>query len=167
MTSRFWDLFIDSLGLVAGLAVLFIAGSVSAEVIWRALGFRAFGWTLEVTEYLLSVATFLGAPWVLRRADHVRVDMLLNMLPQPFRRISGGMVELLAGLLCFVLAYYGFQVAQDAFERGSMLYKRLVIPQWPILMVMPVGVTVLALEFIRRAFVILSGREASHAGEIL
>lgn len=155
---RLWDLLVDALGLLAGAAIGFIAVSVSAEIIGRAIGLRPFGWTLEVAEYLLLAATFLGAPWVLRRADHVRVDIVVPFLPAVVRRPVRIAVESLAGVICLVLAFYGFDVMEDAYTRGSTLFRRLVIPQWPILMVMPVGMSVLAVEFFRRAVATARGR---------
>ncbi len=148
---RALDAVIDLFGILAGLAIAFIGVAVSLEVIVRALGLPPFGWTLEVAEYLLLLATFWGAPWVLKASDHVRIDLLSNALPLRGRDAMLRLADGLSGLVCLVLAFYGFRTAFDAFSRSSMLFKYLVIPEWPVLMVMPIGVTLLAMEFLRRA----------------
>lgn len=148
---RALDAIIDLCGILAGLAITFIGVTVSLEVIFRALGLPPFGWTLEVAEYLLLLATFWGAPWVLKASDHVRIDLLSNALPPRGREAMLRAADGLSGVVCFVLAFYGFRTAFDAFSRSSMLFKYLVIPEWPVLMIMPIGATLLGLEFLRRA----------------
>ena len=159
---RALDRLIDAFGALAGFAIAFIGVTVSLEVIFRALGLPPFGWTLEVAEYLLLLATFWGAPWVLRASDHVRIDLVSNALPLRSRAALLRIADAASGLICFTLAYYGARAAFDAFSRGSMLFKYLVIPQWPVLSVMPIGVTLLGLEFLRRA-----ARRQAEAGRSL
>jgi len=83
--------------LLGGLAVL-----VTVDVVARNLGWGTLPWILEVSEYCLPLATFLVAPWLLSRSEHVRVDVLLTLLP---RRAARGL-ELAADAAGFAAASF-------------------------------------------------------------
>ncbi|MDQ0314486.1 TRAP transporter small permease [Amorphus orientalis] len=140
----------DAFGVAASLVVAFLALSVGAEVAVRNLGLPAFGWTLEMCEYGLLVVTFLGAPWVLRRHEHISVDVFTRALRPRTLRVLLTISDVVAATTCVILAVYAAEAAHEAFLKGSLLFKYLVIPQWIILSVMPLGVTLLAIEFLLR-----------------
>jgi len=140
----------DAFAIAASLVIAFLALSVGAEVIVRNLGLPAFGWTLEMCEYGLLVVTFLGAPWVLRRHEHISVDVLTRKVSPSVLRVLLTVSDLIATIACLLLAYYATQAAFHAWVKGSLLFKYLVVPQWIVLSVLPVGITLLAVEFLLR-----------------
>jgi len=137
-------------GLLAGLAIAGLAFMITLDVVMRNLGLANFPWLLEVSEYVLFIVTFGAAPWVLHSGSHVRVDLLVTSLPKR----AGLGLEILADLIGLVasaiLGWHGLSVAMDSFSRGDLLYKELVIPEWPLLAVIPVSAALLAVEFARR-----------------
>ena len=60
--------------LLLGVLALLVTGDVLA----RNLGLGTLPWIIEVSEYSLPLATFLVAPWLLHRNEHVRLDVLLT-----------------------------------------------------------------------------------------
>lgn len=140
----------DAFGFAASLVIAFLALSVGAEVVVRNLSLPAFGWTLEMCEYGLLLISFLGAPWVLRRHDHISVDILVRHVSPSTRLGLLTIADLIAALACSVLAYYATQAALDAYAKGSLLFKYLVVPQWIVLSVLPLGMTLLVVEFLLR-----------------
>lgn len=140
----------DVFGFAASLVVAFLALSVGSEVVVRNLGLPAFGWTLEMCEYGLLVVSFLGAPWVLRRHDHISVDVLVRHVSPVTRRSLLTIADILSALACAVLAYYATMAAFDAYAKGSLIFKYLVVPQWIVLSVLPLGMTLLVIEFLLR-----------------
>jgi len=150
-------LIVDGFGLLAGLVIGLMALAISAEVVARAVGLPPFGWTLELAEYGLLVVGFLGAPWVLRRSDHIRVDVVLRSVGPRTRGALLGIGNAVAALTCLILTIFAFQEARDAYVRGALLFKNLVIPQWPVLSILPLGMALLALEFLSRALRRLAG----------
>jgi len=151
-------LLVDGFGLLAGLVIGLMALAISAEVIVRAFGLPAFGWTLELAEYGLLVVGFLGAPWVLRRSDHIRVDVVLRSVGPRTRGALLAIGNAVAGLTCAILTVYAFQEARDAYLRGALIFKNLVIPQWPVLAILPLGMALLTLEFFSRVARRIAGR---------
>lgn len=150
MVSRAHETLLKGLGLLAGIAFAVIAVLVTLNVILRGLGITNFPWLLEVSEYVLYVGTFLAAPWVLRLGAHVRVDLLVGMLRGTAARVVEIIADVLGLLFCLVLARHGWNVTADAFSRGDMMFKELVIPEWPLLAVIPFSALLLAIEFARR-----------------
>ncbi|GGK44062.1 TRAP transporter small permease [Salinarimonas ramus] len=165
LLDRAVGLLIEAFGLLSGIVIAFMALAISAEVVVRALGLPAFGWTLEVSEYGLLVVGFLGAPWVLRHSDHIRVDVVLRSVSPRARHWMLLFANALSALVCFVLAWYAASAAFEAFARGSLLFKYLVIPQWWILAILPVGTTLLGLEFVARLARRLAGRPVAQEEE--
>jgi len=127
-------------------------------VVMRATGMRALGWTVEMTEYGLLIIGFLGSPWVLRHSDHIRVDVVLRSVSPVWAGRLLILANAIALVTCLYLAWYGLQAAMQSFARGSILFKTIHMPQWIILSIMPLGVGLLAYEFLSRILRRLAGR---------
>lgn len=150
VVSRAHAALLKGCGLLAGVAFAVIAVLVTLNVILRGLGITNFPWLLEVSEYILYIGTFLAAPWVLRLGAHVRVDLLLGLLPAAGARLAGIAADLCGLVFCLLLARHGWNITADAFSRGDMMFKELVIPEWPLLAVIPFSAALLVIEFARR-----------------
>lgn len=135
------------LGFSAGVALACLAVLITIDVTIRNLGVGNFPWLLEVSEYVLFAATFLAAPWVLRENAHVRVDMLLTALPRTAGRLLAGLADVLGLVISAVLTWYALRVTADALERGDLIYKELVVPEWPFFVVVVVSGCLLIAEF--------------------
>lgn len=162
-----YDRVLTLTGLVCGAAFALLALLISLDVLLRNVGVYSSAWLLEVTEYALFVATFLAAPWVLRLASHVRVDLVVNLVPAA----TGRVLELAAdaaGFVCAVLlARYGWRITFDAFSRGDLIVKELVVPEWWLLAILPVSGAMLAIEFVRRFAATAGGRAPEPGGGIV
>lgn len=145
---------LDFCGLLAGATIGVLAVLVSVDVLIRNLGIGNFPWLLEVAEYALYVSTFLAAPWVLRLGAHVRVDLLLTLVPAAAARALEILVDALGAGISLVLLYYGLLAAVDSFSLGARIDKELLVTEWYLLAVIPISCALLAVEFalrIRRA----------------
>jgi TRAP-type C4-dicarboxylate transport system permease small subunit len=131
-----------------------IIGAVVVLVCWdvlgRNLGLTSLPWIVEVTEYSLPLATFLAAPWLMYRYEHVRLDLLSTTLaPRNLARI-----ERIAAAICLVVSlvivWYSLRVIVDVRGIGSKVIKSLVFPEWWLFVPVPVCFTLMALECARR-----------------
>lgn len=152
MVSRAYAGLLKGCGLLAGVAFGVVAALVTLNVLLRNLGVTNFPWLLEVSEYVLYIGTFLAAPWVLRLGAHVRVDLLPGLLPAAGARLVNTVANLLGLACCVVLARHGWNVTWDAFSRGDVMFKEIVIPEWPLLAIIPLSAALLTIEFARRVF---------------
>jgi TRAP-type C4-dicarboxylate transport system permease small subunit len=132
--------------LLLGVTALFVTGDVVA----RNLGLGTLPWILEVSEYVLPLATFLVAPWLLARNEHVRLDVLLTALPQPLARALGRLADVLGLAVCIVFVVYGARAVASSAQQGSLVIKSIVFPEWWLYAPVPVCFALLAIEFVRR-----------------
>ncbi len=141
---------VGMLGFSAGVALACLAVLISIDVAIRNLGVGNFTWLLEVSEYVLFAATFLAAPWVLRENAHVRVDLLLSSLPPAASRLLAISADCLGMLISAVLTWYALRVTADAVHRGDLIYKELVVPEWPFFLIVVISGGLLIIEFALR-----------------
>ena len=54
---------------------------VTADIVLRNATRAGFPWANEISEYALYITTLLTAPWLLRRGQHVRIYLVLTVMP--------------------------------------------------------------------------------------
>lgn len=155
---RAYDRFLEGLGALAALLILFVAVGTSIDVVIRNLGLGVISWMLEASEYALALATFLGAAWVLHLGAHVRVDLVLNMVP---RRVAFAL-ELIGDVVGLAIActlfYYAWDIADDKHSIGARIIKEFIFPEWWLFAVIEVAAVLLIVEFVLRIRRAVSGR---------
>jgi len=161
MFFRCYDRLLSLLGLCGGIAFGLMAVMVGADVLLRNLGVPSMPWLLEVVEYALFIVTFMVAPAVLHQGAHVRVDILVVNLPSGAARIVNAIADLIGLGATAALCWYGWRVTEAAYTREELIFKELVIPEWWLLMFVPLGSALLVVEFARR---LASPSEQSGAG---
>lgn len=140
---------LKGLAALAALLLGVTALAITLDVIARNVGLGTLPWILEVSEYVLPLATFLAAPWLLYRNEHVRLDVLLSAFPRL------GVLSNLVGLaVCGVLVVYGVRTILNSAAQGSMVFKSVVFPEWWLYAPVPLCFALLSIEFLRR----LAGR---------
>lgn len=157
----FYERVLSACGLVAGLGLALLAVMISTDIVLRNLGILNFPWLLEVSEYVLYVATFIAAPWVLRLGAHVRVDVLFNAMPAPVARVMEIVADLVGLGASFILFWYGYGATARSFSEGALIFKELVVTEWYLLTFLPVCGLLLAIEFVLRMYRALSGADLS------
>jgi TRAP-type C4-dicarboxylate transport system permease small subunit len=88
----------------------------------------------------------LVAPWVLRRGQHIRVDIVLAVIPHRIAWYCEWISDAFALACCIAIAFYGFDAALASYKAGSMVIKTLVTPEWWGLAVLPLTFALLAIE---------------------
>lgn len=132
--------------LLLGVLALLVTGDVLA----RNLGLGTLPWIIEVSEYSLPLATFLVAPWLLHRNEHVRLDVLLTTLPVSVARALERFSDLVGLAVSAVFVIYGTRAIVSSAQQGSMVIKAVVFPEWWLYAPVPLCFAVLAVEFVRR-----------------
>ena len=136
--------------VAAALLLGVLALLVTADVVARNLGWGTLPWILEVSEYCLPLATFLVAPWLLSRSEHVRVDVLLTMLPRRVARALDLAADAAGLAVCAVFVVYGIRAVTSSAQQGSLVIKSIVFPEWWLFAPVPVSFAFLTVEFLRR-----------------
>ena len=103
--ARLSDLYgklLDGLAIIAALILLAMVLVVTGDILLRNTVSMGFIWANEVSEYALYLITVLTAPWLLRRGQHVRLDLVLTAMPKRVALIMeaigdiGGLIVCLA-----------------------------------------------------------------------
>jgi TRAP-type C4-dicarboxylate transport system permease small subunit len=145
---------LEGFALVACALVFAMTLMICADVLLRNVrivpGVAGLEWSNEISEAMLYLVTMLTAPWLLRRGQHIRVDIVLRAVPNPVGWMFEWAVDIL-GLACSALmAYYGARAAFASFKAGSVSIKTLVTPEWWLLSVLPAAFVALSIEMLFR-----------------
>src|SRR6186997_975879 len=138
---------LNALAVVAALTLLAMVVMVTADIVLRNLTRSGFPWANEVSEYALYVITLLTAPWLLRRGQHVRIDLVLTLVPARLAWLMEALSDVFGFAVCLVMMRYGLKMTIDSAVLGSITIKNLVFPEWWLLWPLPVCFALLALEF--------------------
>ena len=159
LTAAFGRLF-DALAMAAALILLGMVVTVTADIVLRNTVGGGLVWANEVSEYSLYLMTLLTAPWLLRRGQHVRLDIILTLVPARVAWLMEAVGDLLGLTVCIVLVRYGFAMSYDSWRLGAITIKNLVFPEWWLLAPLPATFVLLVIEFIFRFDRLLRGERA-------
>ena len=138
------------LAAVAGGLILAMSLWITYDVLSRYFFDVASPWSFDLSEYSLVWITFLGAPWVLLQDRHVRIEILVDVLPVPAQRALGIAVSVIAIGVCVVLTWRTGIAAVEYFRNDIMMPRIWRIPRiWPYAVV-PIGSALLACAFVVR-----------------
>ncbi|MEA2872818.1 MAG: TRAP-type transport system small permease protein [Hyphomicrobiales bacterium] len=140
----------DLLAVVAALILLAMVVLVTADIVLRNTARVGFAWANEITEYALYLITLLTAPWLLRRGQHVRIDMALVLVPPRLAWMMEAAADIIGLAASLVLIWYGSVMTAQSARLGSLTIKNLVFPEWWLLAPLPICFALLALEFVFR-----------------
>jgi TRAP-type C4-dicarboxylate transport system permease small subunit len=151
-------IFLDRLyagaAIAAALAIFAIFVLVAIQVLARMadavlilIGLSPFGLLIpsiaEICGFLLGGASFLALAWTLMRGGHIRVVMLLEVLPEGARRTSEGLI----GLIAFVLSLYATG-AMARFTWKSFIFNDVSYGIIPVPLALPQAVMTLGLAIL-------------------
>jgi TRAP-type C4-dicarboxylate transport system permease small subunit len=99
---------------------------------------------------MLYLVTLLTAPWLLRRGQHIRVDIILRAVPKPVGWAFEWLADTLGFVCCAAMSFYGARAALASYKSGALSIKTLVTPEWWLLSALPVAFLALTIEMLFR-----------------
>jgi TRAP-type C4-dicarboxylate transport system permease small subunit len=118
-------------------------------------------WEVETAVYLGILATFLGAAYGLKDGAHINIDLVTRTLPAGVQRKLQAVTSVLSLLFCLYVAYKGWELFWEAYSKGwksdSLWGPPLAIPYF----FLPLGLTLLSLQFIIQIFGLGKPKETS------
>jgi C4-dicarboxylate transporter, DctQ subunit len=133
--------------LVASVAINF------ANIIGRYFLSVSISWAEEAMLFLMIGAVFLAAPPVGWLGRHIRMDVVVSLLPAPARRIFEIFSDLVTIATCVMVAIFAWPVItmlDELDQRSASANIPLVIPQ----AVVPLGLVLMALLIAVRLIVL-------------
>jgi C4-dicarboxylate transporter, DctQ subunit len=141
-----YDRLLAGLALLSALAFGAVAFIIAYEVSARWLGFRPPVWPQAISEFTMLYATLFGAPWILRRAEHIQVTTLVAVLPRRARTALSRAVSFIGMVVCLVVAWYALRVTLGA---QGLEIRSFEMPKWLVYAPLPLGFFLMAIEFFR------------------
>ncbi len=132
---------------------------VTADILLRNLFVSGFVWANEVSEYALYLITMLTAPWLLRRGQHIRLDLVLTAVPRKAAWVIEAIGDVFGFFVCVVMLWYSWLMTYEAWRLGSITIKNLIFPEWWMLAPLPACFLLLAIEFIFRFRRLINSRD--------
>lgn len=136
--------------VLAGAMLAFITVIVSMATISRKWFGMPMAWSIELTEYALLYITFLAAAYLVRHDVHVRLELVDEFLPRRALTALTLFGNVLGLAVSAALAGVGVYMTIESYRRGIMVTSIWVLPRWIFLSAIPLGSSVMALEFVRQ-----------------
>src|SRR5215213_8363553 len=118
---------LDVLAAAACVLILAMTLMICADVFLRNVrivpGLAGLEWANEISEAMLLLITLLTAPWLLRRGQHIRVDIVLRAVPARVGWAFEWTVDVLALGCCALIAWYSARAALASYLAGSVSIK--------------------------------------------
>jgi TRAP-type C4-dicarboxylate transport system permease small subunit len=108
-----------ALGVIAAALLFAMMLLTFVDVVGRYLFNQSVVGAFEITEIMMALLIFAGLPLVVRREEHVTVDLVDRFLAPPVRRGYRVAIELASGALLLGLAHLMWRKAGRAAEYGD------------------------------------------------
>ena len=152
--SQAYGRLLTGLALLACAVLFLMTLMICADVLLRNValipGVHGLEWSNEVSEASLYLITMLTAPWLLRQGRHIRVDVLLRVVPARLGWYFEWLTDGFALVCCLTLAVYGWHATAASYKAGALSIKTLITPEWWLLAPLPAAFLLLALETLFR-----------------
>jgi len=150
LLSKYYEWLLDALLLAACILLLAMTLVIGLDVFLRNVGAGGIAASNELSEDALYLITILAAPGLLRRSQHIRIDILLRVLPPKVAWYLEWVGDAL-GITCSLLfVWYGVRVVAASCLSGSVSIKTVVMPEWWLFAPMPACFLLIAVEFVFR-----------------
>jgi TRAP-type C4-dicarboxylate transport system permease small subunit len=143
---------LEVLTLLACFLLLTMTLLIGADVLLRNVGLGGIAPSNELSEDIIYLLTLLAAPGLLRQGQHIRVDIVLRVLPDKVGWLLEWLGDILGLICCLYFVWYGARVAAASFASGALSIKTLVLLEWWLLAPMPLAFVLLGVEFLFRMY---------------
>ena len=146
-------------------ALFVLAGCMlTYEVTARYLFVAPTIWAAELSQLCLIWGTLLGMPWLLDARRHIAVDAVTNNLGPVGKRLCHVLAMSAVAAFSAVVAYKGWGIFYDSFERGRTTGSMLDLPTWVSELAVPIGFALLLVQALIE--LTKSGQGTSHQDEV-
>lgn len=127
------------MAIIASFLFVLIMLMTVLEVILRYLFKSPTVWTLETSQYLMLIATFLGAAYTLEIGAHIKVEFIVDLLSDGKKKIANIISSIFAIIFFAVLLWKSYELFWFNYEFSAVSFSMLAIPLSPIYFFMPIG----------------------------
>ncbi|WP_188262028.1 TRAP transporter small permease [Azospirillum tabaci] len=155
-----WSFIEDRLLLnVATILMMVAIGIMFYEASSRSLLSESHWWAEELVRFLVVWSVLLSLGVGTRHGHYIRMDLLLNMMPQGLR-LAFSWVNSLIGLgFSVLLVVAGVQEVAHLQAIGMFTESNLDLPLWMVRLVLPLGGVLYGFAFVGNIILLLRGQD--------
>ena len=119
-----------------------------SQIIFRVF-FMALTWSEELTRYLLVWSTFLGATMAYKRAQHISITFLIDLLPEKIKVVVTSFTSVIIISFFMIITYHAMQMIKIMSLQTS---PALSIQMKYVYLIIPVSLTIMAIHALNGMF---------------
>ena len=152
--SRVYGKLLEALAVLACVMVFAMVMMICTDVLLRNVAIiptmRGLDWSNDITEAMLYLITMCAAPWILHQGQHIRVDIVLRVLPKQTAWYCEWFADGVGLFCCLAMVWYGAKMTYASYSSGAMTVKTMVTPEWWLLIPLPIAFALLSIEMLFR-----------------
>ena len=156
-------------GWMAALCLVAAALIVTEAVLVRKILGISTIWQIEASVFLLIFTVFVGAAFVQKNEHHLNVDLLIIHLSPRTREITIIVVSIFSCILCAIIAWYAWPMWWESVVNNEHSESLWGPPLWIPYLFLPLGMTLLFLQYIvyiaKKISDLKSGKIGEKAGQ--
>lgn len=147
---RFVRVLVNAAFIVSAVAALLIMMIGSIDVLGTYLFNTPLAAAVEAQEVLMGIAIFLAFAGTQRRREHIDVDIVKKLLPQPVQHVLTLLAIMLAMLIFGLIAWRSMQLALNSWQIRETAAAAFPFPLYPGKFLVSFGAGVAAIESLRQ-----------------
>lgn len=148
--NRIFNRILNLMAFLAGLLLVIQMLIVCWEVSMRYFFNSPTSWVIEIAGYTVLWIPFLGAPWILMKEGHVRMDLFLSHLSRKNQIRLNILTSCIAVITCLIVTWFGIEVVLYLYQTNFRTETGLMLPKWPLISIIPISTFLLCIEYVRR-----------------
>jgi C4-dicarboxylate transporter, DctQ subunit len=158
---RLIDFVCKLFAVAAGVLLILVTLFIGYVILARIIGISSPAWIVQFTEYALLWITFLGTAWVLGRNRHISIDLLTTRLKPRMKVVFDVAHSVVGCAVCGILCWFGFSTVWSMFQRGVTDVQVVDVAKYQVILIIPLGFLLLALQFFRKMLTSLHSTKVS------
>lgn len=147
--------------IVAGVVFL-MAAVISIDVVCRYFFNAPTVWAMELATLLFGPYFMLSGAYVLHVGGHVNVDVLYEHFSAKLKRWVDCAIYVIICCICVMFIMISWPLALEALQGGETTFSSWNPPVWPIKMVIPLTLLLVALQAMAEIFFIFCDVDKKH-----
>lgn len=144
--------------------ILIIAVMVVGNVINRNIFGSSWAFASEVSKFAVILATFMGIGYAARKGRHINMSAFFDMAPPKVKKALAIFIPVVTAMILFVLTYYAYVYLMSVHDSGRVT-SALQVPVWMMILFVPIGLFLGAIQFLRNAWINIKEKEIYLAQE--
>lgn len=146
------DRIIDGFLHIASWLTFAVTLGIGYEVASRYFFGRPTVWAEDFTDYTMLYMTFLAAAYLAREGGHVNLTYLLDHFHGRRLHVTEAVNSYICAIVCAFIVWYSAGDTLDAIINEVEVNRALAIPKYYVTGIIPVGMFVLFVQFVRNGF---------------